>query len=186
MLRRARHAVVKARVVQGLAEQLPWRNKTFDRVLCVNAVHHFSDPQRFVKEASRVLRPGGGFLVVSLDPHVGLDRWWLYDFFPQALERDRRRYPSASRLKRGMESVGFTQVVRREVERFQFEMSVSDAKGNGALERRSTSQLMVLEDEEFERGMKRIRELSNEVEENEPILTMDVRLYGTVGWLSTL
>ena len=79
MLRRAQAAAPRAHLVRGRAEQLPWAAATFDRIYCVNALHHFQDAEAFIGEARRVLRLGGSFLTVGLDPHTGLDQWWVYD-----------------------------------------------------------------------------------------------------------
>ncbi|MCL6633930.1 MAG: methyltransferase domain-containing protein [Alicyclobacillus herbarius] len=38
---------------------------TFDIVTCRIAVHHFPNPEQFVREARRVLKPGGAFLLID-------------------------------------------------------------------------------------------------------------------------
>jgi len=45
------------------AEALPFEDASFDIVTSRIAPHHFPNPQRFVQEAARVLRPGGLFLL---------------------------------------------------------------------------------------------------------------------------
>ena len=47
------------------AEDLPYEPASFDLVTCRIAPHHFPDIHRFIKEAIRVLRPGGVFAVVD-------------------------------------------------------------------------------------------------------------------------
>jgi len=45
------------------AEALPFADASFDIVTARIAPHHFPNPQRFVSEVARVLRPGGRFLL---------------------------------------------------------------------------------------------------------------------------
>ncbi|PLT35131.1 class I SAM-dependent methyltransferase [Bacillus sp. V5-8f] len=47
------------------AESLPFLDNTFDAVTCRIAPHHFSHPEEFVKEAARVLKQGGKFLLID-------------------------------------------------------------------------------------------------------------------------
>jgi demethylmenaquinone methyltransferase/2-methoxy-6-polyprenyl-1,4-benzoquinol methylase len=52
---------------QGVAEQLPFPDGAFDRILIVDAFHHFQDWPRAAAELLRVLRPGGRMVVEELD-----------------------------------------------------------------------------------------------------------------------
>jgi SAM-dependent methyltransferase len=45
------------------AEDLPFADASFEIVTSRIAPHHFPNPQRFVRQAARVLRPGGLFLL---------------------------------------------------------------------------------------------------------------------------
>ncbi len=47
------------------AEAIPHDDGSFDIVTCRIAPHHFPDPARFVREAARVLKPGGRFVLVD-------------------------------------------------------------------------------------------------------------------------
>jgi SAM-dependent methyltransferase len=55
--------------VDAQAEALPFADASFDLVTCRIAPHHFDDVPGFVREAARVLRPGGLFgLVDNISP----------------------------------------------------------------------------------------------------------------------
>lgn len=47
------------------AESLPFLENTFDAVTCRIAAHHFPNPNLFIKEVSRVLKPGGKFILID-------------------------------------------------------------------------------------------------------------------------
>jgi ubiquinone/menaquinone biosynthesis C-methylase UbiE len=173
MLERARTAAPFAHIVRGRAEQLPWTTTSFDRVFCINALHHFEDPDAFIAEARRVLRPAGAVLIAGLDPHTQLDSWWVYDYFPSAFEIDRARFRSAQMIRERLQATGFVDPRTELAHRFQAAIAFEDAIPRGLLDRRSTSQLMLVSDAEYEAGMERLRQ-------EQPILRSDVRLYATV------
>ncbi len=50
-------------LVRGLAESLPFKEASFELVLCQGALDHFTDPPAFLREAARVLAPGGRLIV---------------------------------------------------------------------------------------------------------------------------
>ena len=47
------------------AEALPFLDGVFDLVTCRIAAHHFPHPEAFVREVSRVLKPGGKFVLID-------------------------------------------------------------------------------------------------------------------------
>lgn len=183
MLARAQSRLPEVALVRGTAELLPLADKSFDRVFCINALHHFRNKPAFLAEVWHVLRPGGMFLSVGLDPHRGLDQWHVYDYFPQSLMIDRQRYPSAAVLRGWMTATGFKDCRTREVEHWTIRLPAHEIITQGRLEKAATSQLSVLTDEEYQQGIQRIRDDMERAEgagQTLP-LTMDLRLYGTSG-----
>jgi SAM-dependent methyltransferase len=183
MLAYAKTKAPGAALAQGSAERLPWASASFDRVFCINAFHHFPNKIAFLVEALRVLRPGGLMMTVGLDPHAGVDRWYIYDYFDDVLEIDRGRYPASSQIREWMRAAGFADSVTREIQHLPVRVAARAALEQGRLEKSATSQLGVLTDEEYRRGVDRIREAveSAEVRGESVYLTADLRLYATVG-----
>jgi len=176
MLERAEHAAPRALLVRAAAERIPFAGGSFDRVFAINAFHHFTDHVAFVAECRRVLRPGGSFMTIGLDPSTGLDRWWVYDFFPAALAADRQRYPTTKRIREILAAAGFVDAHTSIAQHLPSERTFEEAEGSGLIDRSSTSQLLVISDEEYDSGMRRLRE-------ERPTLRADLRLYATVGHL---
>lgn len=74
--------------IQADAERLPFSGDAFDIVTCRIAPHHFPNPEAFVSEVARVLRPGGVFgLVDNIVPSDPEAARWYNDW-------ERRRDPS--------------------------------------------------------------------------------------------
>jgi SAM-dependent methyltransferase len=68
LLGRARrlHNGTNVRYEEGVAESLPFADATFDKVVSVSSVEHFSDPIKGLHEMFRVLRAGGR-IAISVD-----------------------------------------------------------------------------------------------------------------------
>jgi ubiquinone/menaquinone biosynthesis C-methylase UbiE len=60
---RARHYGVEIEHVQGIAENLPFEDASFDSCVSLQVLEHVNDPRRAIAEISRILRPRGGFYV---------------------------------------------------------------------------------------------------------------------------
>jgi ubiquinone/menaquinone biosynthesis C-methylase UbiE len=72
--RRNRQAVRQRRVhlVRGRIDALPWRDNTIDKILAVHVVYFAGEAG--VREARRVLRPGGRIVIVATDQSA-MTRW---------------------------------------------------------------------------------------------------------------
>ncbi len=82
MLERVREGAAKrglsVETRQHAAEKFPYGDAEFDLVTCRVAAHHFSSPPDFVREAARVLKPGGYFLLIDgsvADDHPEAEEW---------------------------------------------------------------------------------------------------------------
>jgi ArsR family transcriptional regulator len=64
-----RAGVAHAQVRQGNLYDLPLADRSADAVVMHQVLHFMSDPQRAVREAVRVLAPGGRLLIVDFAPH---------------------------------------------------------------------------------------------------------------------
>ena len=58
-------------IVRSSADMLPFPAETFERVLVVDALHHFKDRERSLAEIIRVLKEGGRMVIEEPD----LRRW---------------------------------------------------------------------------------------------------------------
>jgi ubiquinone/menaquinone biosynthesis C-methylase UbiE len=156
MLARAkcRHAAL----VCGTAEQIPFPADSFDLIYCVNALHHFVGKQEFIREAARLLRTGGRLAVIGMDPHGQRDTWYIYDYFPGTYELDLKRFPSVPQISSWMEESGL-RVIGQEVAELIINPQYGRAVLNHSILRKNgTSQLILLSDEAYARGLTRLEE----------------------------
>ena len=181
MIARARAAVPRALLVRAAAEALPWRDQTFDRIYCVNALHHFADRVRFFTEARRILKPGGGLLSIGKDPHTERDAWWVYDYFPETLEIDRARFARVRTLRGELAAAGFAWAESFECDEIVASMPLDEAIAAGVVDPAYTSQLAVLSEDEFAAGVARLR-AADATAGGGLQLTTDFFLFATVGW----
>ena len=140
------------------AHALPFDGPAFDLVACVNALHHFGDPRRFVERAATLLRGGGALVIVGMDPGAGRDHWYLYDYFPESLPADLARYPPHAAIRRWMQDAGLERVTTRVAQRIQHVSHGVEVLEDPILHRHGTSQLTMLDAAAFDRGMRRIHE----------------------------
>lgn len=109
------HALeLKAEVVDGDAETLPFDSETFDRVSSNGVLHHTPGIEKALREILRVLRPGGEARVVVYNRNSL--HYWLTEFLYLGVVKGhlRRERSMAGVLSLGVEasSVGARPLVR--------------------------------------------------------------------------
>ena len=86
-----------ARVIQALAEALPFQDDAFDAALAVLTLHHWTDWRRGLDEMRRV---ADHLVAFTFEPEE-VGNFWLTDvYFPEIVELDRRRCPPVADVVR--------------------------------------------------------------------------------------
>jgi ubiquinone/menaquinone biosynthesis C-methylase UbiE len=94
------------------AEELPFENGIFDRIICSNAFHHYSDPDKVVREACRVLKPQGRIYILDVTAD-GFTR--ILDRLAKKLERGHVKIYSTEEYRSLFEKVGLLYVTSKSI-----------------------------------------------------------------------
>jgi ubiquinone/menaquinone biosynthesis C-methylase UbiE len=176
MLRQARRKDASLDLVRGRAGQCAFAGQAFDLVYCVNAIHHFDRQRAFVAEARRLLRLGGLLAVIGMDPHDRRDDWYVYRYFPGTYETDLARHPTWEAVIGWMAAEGFKRIERQPVEQIVDAKVGDQVLSDPFLRKHACSQLALLSDEAYARGLGRIRTALAEAKTSGATLTFPVNL----------
>ena len=64
-------------VIDGIAEELPYGDSTFDYALMVTTICFIDDVETALKEAFRILKPGGYIIIAFVDKESRLGKFYL-------------------------------------------------------------------------------------------------------------
>ncbi|MEE2036638.1 class I SAM-dependent methyltransferase [Nocardiopsis sp. CT-R113] len=103
---RARRPDTLSGAVDATAEHLPFPDGAFDAAMTTFSVHQWQDLPAGLSEVRRVTT--GPVAVLTCDPDLVRD-FWLYEYAPEVLDTEARRYPAIADLASGLG--GTTEVV---------------------------------------------------------------------------
>ena len=103
--RKAERAGISIRLDQGFADELPYKNASFDRVFSTLMFHHvpMNKKERTLSEVRRVLVPGGSLHMLDFAGSEAAD----YGPLPRLFSSDHLRDNSEERILTLMNRVGF-------------------------------------------------------------------------------
>lgn len=88
-----------ADAVQASADQLPFRDQSFDAALAILTVHHWPRREQGLAELRRVARER--VVIMTWDPeHPGF--WLVQDYFPEILAMDLIAFPSLREIEQAI------------------------------------------------------------------------------------
>lgn len=140
------------RLVRARAEEVPLDDESVDYVFTGFAFHHFADKDRALDEVGRLLRSGGVFHMVNIEPTM-VDGWWLHRFFPGTRAIDAARFWDPERIAAALERRGFGVETHIETTSETIEPAMALAEA----ERRVVSQLASLDDDAYRVGLAELR-----------------------------
>ena len=140
-------------LIQGDCHLLPFKFGSFDLVFCINAIHHFENPQKFIRNCKNILKPGRMFVIVCVNPHSNTDIWFIYDYFRGTLETDLQRFPSPNDLEGWLIKAGFKNIEFNVGEKLQNTFIDDEVF---PIPKDYTSQLSLLSDQEYQLGINKI------------------------------
>ncbi|HTZ35331.1 MAG TPA: methyltransferase domain-containing protein [Stellaceae bacterium] len=153
MLRQARRKMPDIAWVHGDIAALPFASAGFDFVSCQYAFHHFRDKAGMLREAFRVLRPGGRFVLFNMSPQDAED-WLYYAYFPETKTRDFADFWPPDAIAAAMAAAGFAGIA---IERRHLHGERDLAELLAAVRwRERNSQLLSLSDAAYKAGLRRI------------------------------
>lgn len=85
--------------IDAAAESLPFEDASFEASMATFSVHQWADLEQGLVEMRRVTK--GPVLILTCDP-AALRDTWLYEYAPEMIDVEARRYPSMEKIRRSL------------------------------------------------------------------------------------
>lgn len=119
-------------IQQGdLNKQLPFPDRSFDFITCLEGLEHIENPQQAIREFARMLRPGGT-VVISVPNILNIEerlKWLVHGYTShfkpitrQTAERQRAAYGNREEIVAHVNPIGYSEL-RYILEKYGFELA---------------------------------------------------------------
>lgn len=108
----------KLNFVVADAAQLPFEANLFDTVISTNSFHHYPEPNRVLREVSRVLKPGGKLFI--LDPTANGPFAKLVNFIGKLVEKEHVNMYSSKEFRKMYEKAEISYIDSIPVEKSRY------------------------------------------------------------------
>lgn len=157
MLNVAKHSNSNLNLINANSSALPIKKSSFDFIFVVNAIHLFNEHKTFIRDSYALLKPGGIFCIVGLEPRESEKDWFVYKYFENTFETDLKRYPTFSELRTVMNSSGFKNIEIETVHRIETYLDGENILSDHFAQKNGGSQLALLSDEDYKKGISKIK-----------------------------
>jgi ubiquinone/menaquinone biosynthesis C-methylase UbiE len=140
--------------IQADGALLPLASDTFDFVSNQFSFHHVQDKPEMIRSVSRILRPGGRFVLSNICPRE-MPGWLIYRIFPATWQADLDDFMAHDDIAAHMERAGFVNI---QVDLNHVTSRKTWAAFAQTARRRDTcSQLITISDADYAAGLARIK-----------------------------
>lgn len=176
MLQKAAQRNKHLKLVQATAELLPFKQKSFDTIICINALHFFN-AYKFINDCSILLKPHGKIVLVVLDLHNHESYWYAYDYFMRIKEFDYYRFNSIDKIEDNLTQHNFYNVGHKTVQVIEDVFINEEVFTDPFLNKEESSTLSWLSNEEYSNGLEKIKKAVKEANERKEKIAFHKKFY---------
>jgi ubiquinone/menaquinone biosynthesis C-methylase UbiE len=96
-------------LAQASADALPFKDASFDGVVCTLGIHHFADLDLPFSEVRRTLRSGVFVFFTGLAEQMR--NYWLCHYFPEMMARSTEKMPAKEKIYSALSRAGFKSIL---------------------------------------------------------------------------
>lgn len=153
MLQKAMEKSGEILFIHSPAENLPFKDDTFDFIFMTEVVHHLNNVNSTISEIFRTLKTDCTFCIAT-QSHEQIEQRMTSRFFPATVSIDKARYPRIQDLTEIQSEIGFNDVYSKSYEFSPVELGVDYLH---TVEKRGYSMLHKISEEDYMNGVQGLK-----------------------------